>query len=107
MLKSAIYIVSTPIGNLADITLRAIDVLRSVEFIAAEDTRHSKRLLNCYDIVTPLISLHDHNEHSRAVELVGRIKQGQSMALISDAGTPLISDPGYKLVSYARSQGVD
>lgn len=101
----ALYVVATPIGNLGDISARAIEILKSVDMIAAEDTRHSARLLAQYDIRTPLLALHDHNERARADELVKRISGGVRMALISDAGTPLISDPGYRLVSRLREAG--
>lgn len=94
-----LYIVATPIGNLGDISSRALSILSSVNVIAAEDTRHSKRLLQHYAISTPMISLHEHNEQQRIDLLVTRIMQGESVALISDAGTPLISDPGYRLVA--------
>lgn len=101
-----LYIVATPIGNLQDITLRAIEILKSVDYIAAEDTRHSKPLLQHYLIKTPTISLHEHNEEERTVQLLKRLVQGESIALISDAGTPLISDPGYILVEKARAEGI-
>jgi 16S rRNA (cytidine1402-2'-O)-methyltransferase len=101
-----LYIVATPIGNLGDITLRALEVLKSVALIAAEDTRHSQRLLNHYNIKTPLISLHQFNEEKRVHELQKRMQQKQDIALISDAGTPLISDPGYRLVHHLVSQGL-
>ena len=97
-MKAALYIVPTPIGNLDDITIRAIDVLRSVDIIAAEDTRHSKPLLRHYDIATTVVSFHEHSGETEAGALAERIAQGQSIALISDAGTPLVSDPGYQLV---------
>ncbi|MDQ4146304.1 MAG: 16S rRNA (cytidine(1402)-2'-O)-methyltransferase [Pseudomonadota bacterium] len=100
------YIVATPLGNLADITYRAVQVLRDVDLIAAEDTRHSLPLLRYYGIDTPLISLHEHNEQARAVELTARLRAGESIAMISDAGTPLISDPGYRLVANARAAGL-
>lgn len=101
-----LFIVPTPIGNLQDITLRSVDILRAVDLIAAEDTRHSSRLLSHYDISTKTLSLHDHNEAQRTQELIAKIQQGQSVALISDAGTPLISDPGYVLVRQCRQQKV-
>ncbi len=103
---SALYIVPTPIGNLADITQRALDVLNSVDLIAAEDTRHTGKLLSHYQIKKPCFSLHDHNEQQKAKILIEKIKSGQSVALVSDAGTPLISDPGYHLVNDCRSEGV-
>lgn len=98
-----IFVVATPIGNLGDISERALDVLRSVDKIAAEDTRHSRHLLAHYAITTPLIALHEHNERELSKKL---IEDGENLALISDAGTPLISDPGYHLVKYAHSMGV-
>lgn len=101
-----LYIVATPIGNLADMSQRAIDVLKEVNVIAAEDTRHSGYLLQHYSITTPSVSLHEHNEQQRSEVLLQRLQQGESVALISDAGTPLISDPGYRLVSLVRSHGV-
>ncbi len=102
----SLYIVPTPIGNLADITQRAIDVLTMVDVVAAEDTRHSSILLNHLQIKANLLALHDHNEQQRADALIARVQQGQSVALISDAGTPLISDPGYHLVTRCREAGV-
>jgi len=101
-----LYIVATPIGNLADMTQRAIEVLQSVDLIAAEDTRHSGFLLKHFAIKTPSISLHDHNEQQRSETLLTRLQQGESIALISDAGTPLISDPGYKLAALVREHGI-
>lgn len=101
-----LYVVATPIGNLADFSTRAVDVLRAVTQIYAEDTRHSALLMSHYSIHTPLRSLHEHNEEARVDELLGLLQQGHSLALISDAGTPLISDPGYKLVRGLRSHGI-
>ena len=101
-----LYILATPIGNLADITLRAIDVLKAVDCIAAEDTRHSKKLLSYYDIRTPLISYHEFGGDGQLNQVLNRLNENQSVALISDAGTPLISDPGYRLVQAAHEQGI-
>jgi len=100
-----LYVVATPIGNLADISQRALAVLAGVDVIAAEDTRHSARLLQQYQITSKTLALHDHNERDRAPDVVARLAQGKSVALISDAGTPLISDPGFHLVRLAREQG--
>jgi len=97
-LKAALYVVPTPIGNIGDMTLRSVEVLQAVDMIAAEDTRHSRTLLNHYEITTPVISFHEHSGESAAVALAERIMQGERIALISDAGTPLVSDPGYQLV---------
>jgi 16S rRNA (cytidine1402-2'-O)-methyltransferase len=96
-----LYLVSTPIGNLGDMTHRAVEVLSSVALIVAEDTRHSRRLLDHYKIATPLKSYHEHNEAQEAPKLVARLHAGDSIALISDAGTPLVSDPGSRLVAAA------
>ncbi len=101
-----LYIVSTPIGNLKDITLRALEVLRSVDLIAAEDTRHTKILLNAYDITTPLTSFFEHNEDKKAAHIVDLLKEGKSVALVTDAGTPGISDPGFPLIRLAKEQNV-
>lgn len=101
-LISALYIVPTPIGNLADISQRALDILEQVDMIACEDTRESGKLLKHYDIKSRLIALHDHNEKQRTEWIAEQLQQNKSIALISDAGTPLISDPGYRLVSYLR-----
>ena len=105
-IESALYIVPTPIGNLSDITLRAVEVLKNVDYIGAEDTRHSQLSLNNYVIKTKMFSLHDYNEIQKRDYLVNTIKEGKSVALISDAGTPLISDPGYHVVSYCRDLGI-
>jgi 16S rRNA (cytidine1402-2'-O)-methyltransferase len=101
-----LYIVATPIGNLDDISQRALKILQAVDVIAAEDTRHSKKLLQAYQINTPLLSLHEHNENARTTLLLDRVLAGEQVALISDAGTPLISDPGYVLVKQARERNV-
>ncbi len=106
-LTGRLFVVATPIGNLQDITLRAIETLRSVDRIAAEDTRHSRKLLQHYAIEKPMIALHDHNEDVLAARLVEQLQQGQSIALVSDAGTPLISDPGFPLVRACRESGVE
>ena len=97
-----LYVVATPIGNLEDITFRALRVLREVAIIAAEDTRRTARLLQHYSISTPTTSLHEHNERTRTPELIGRLHRGDSVAVVSDAGTPLISDPGGMLVAAAH-----
>lgn len=101
-----LYVVATPIGNLQDITPRALEVLKLVSLIAAEDTRHSARLLQHFGITTPMTACHDHNERDKSLRLVERLLSGDDLALISDAGTPLISDPGYHLVRQARTAGV-
>ena len=101
-----LYVVATPIGNLDDLSPRARQVLAEVDVVAAEDTRHSGNLLNHFGIRTPLLSLHDHNEAERAEQLIPRLQAGDSVALISDAGTPLISDPGFELVRAARHAGI-
>src|ERR671918_2511061 len=93
-----LYVVATPIGNLGDITLRALDVLKSIDLIAAEDTRHSGMLLKHFEIKKPLLSYHEHNEAMRAAQLVERLATGENVALITDAGTPGVSDPGARLI---------
>ncbi len=105
-LTGTLYIVATPLGNLSDITFRAIDTLKQVDLIAAEDTRYSKRLLNHYEITTRLISCHEHNEVQKTPKLISELKNGNDIALISDAGTPTISDPGYKLVQAVTKEGI-
>jgi 16S rRNA (cytidine1402-2'-O)-methyltransferase len=104
--SGTLYIVATPIGNLEDITLRALRVLRECGLIACEDTRRTRKLLEHFGIATPTVSYHEHNEAARASELVAKIEAGASIALVSDAGTPLISDPGYRLVRAAIDAGV-
>lgn len=101
-----LFIVATPIGNLSDLSSRAIDTLQQVDLIAAEDTRHSKPLLQHYAVTTKMVSLHEHNEQQRSDMLLQRLLAGESVALISDAGTPLISDPGYRLVSLVKDNGI-
>lgn len=101
-----LYIVATPIGNLGDITQRALDTFAQVDLIAAEDTRHSGLLLSHYGIKKPFFALHDHNEQQKAVVLVEKLTKGEDIALISDAGTPLISDPGFHLVRHCRQAGI-
>jgi 16S rRNA (cytidine1402-2'-O)-methyltransferase len=105
-MSGVLYIVATPIGNLGDISLRAIDTLKQVDLIAAEDTRHSQRLLNHLGIDNKLISVHEHNERSRLKGLLEKLNSGLDIALISDAGTPLISDPGYVLVNAVAEAGI-
>ena len=102
---STLYVVATPIGNLSDISARAAQVLQTVDLIAAEDTRHSSGLIRHLNVDTPMIACHDHNEAAACKSVLERLAAGQCVALISDAGTPLISDPGYKIVRSAREQG--
>lgn len=97
-MTGTLYLVATPIGNLEDITFRAIRILQTVDLIAAEDTRHTAKLLNHYQIKTPTLSYHQHNHQARITELLDKLTQGQNIALVTDAGTPAISDPGYNLV---------
>lgn len=101
-----LYVVATPIGNLADMVPRAVHTLQSVSVIACEDTRHSKKLLEHFSIDTPCIAYHDHTDQRSAHKILSRLADGNDVALISDAGTPLISDPGYRLVAQARNQGI-
>jgi 16S rRNA (cytidine1402-2'-O)-methyltransferase len=101
MTPGTLYLVATPIGNLADITQRALQILNDVDLIACEDTRHTHKLLNHYGLSTKTISYHEHNEQKRATELIDRLKQGTNIAVVSDAGTPSISDPGFRLVRAA------
>lgn len=104
--KGKLYVIATPIGNLQDITLRALEILKQVDRIAAEDTRYAALLLKHFSIHKPTISLHEFNEHKRVSVLLNGLRTGQSMALISDAGTPLISDPGFQLVSSAKAENI-
>jgi len=104
--KGVLYIVATPIGNLEDITLRAIRVLKTVHVIAAEDTRRTRKLLGAYQISTPMTSLHDHIENKKSGMLISKMNEGMDVAIVSDAGTPGISDPGYVLVSKAIAEGI-
>jgi len=105
-LAPGLYLVATPIGNLEDITLRAIRVLKQADLIACEDTRQTQKLLNHYGIDTPTISYHEHNEAARAAELAEKLAQGSRIAVVSDAGTPRISDPGFRLASLAIERGL-
>lgn len=105
-LTGILHIVATPIGNLEDITFRAVRILKEVGLIAAEDTRRTKHLLNAYDIHTPLISMHEHNEDERSASLVAKMKEGVSVAYVSDAGTPGLSDPGFRLIRAAITHGI-
>lgn len=98
--------VATPIGNLADLSPRAQEVLRGVAAICAEDTRHTRQLLGHFGIDRPLLALHDHNEDAMSERIVARLRDGESLAIVSDAGTPLVSDPGFKLVRAARAAGI-
>lgn len=102
-----LYIVSTPIGNLQDITYRAVETLKAVDLIAAEDTRHTKILLNHYDISTSLTSYFEHSKQNKLKQIIDALKQGKHVALVSDAGTPGISDPGYKLINAVRGADID
>jgi 16S rRNA (cytidine1402-2'-O)-methyltransferase len=101
-----LYVVATPLGNLEDLSLRAARVLKEVGLVACEDTRHTRKLLNHLAVSTPAVSYHEHNEAARATELLARLQAGEDIALVSDAGTPLIADPGYRLVRLCRERGV-
>jgi len=105
--SGTLYIVATPIGNLKDITYRAVETLEKVDWVAAEDTRHTSKLLQALGLHRPLISLHDHNEQARMIQLLEKLKQGESGALVSDAGTPLINDPGFHMVKLLRKEGIN
>ncbi len=104
--EGVLYIVATPIGNLEDITLRALRILKEANLIAAEDTRHTRILLNAYNISTPLISLHEHNEKEKSSAIIGKIQSGMNVAYVTDAGTPCISDPGFHLVKMAQAENI-
>jgi len=104
--SGTLYVVATPIGNLEDISARAVRVLGEVDLIACEDTRHTRKLLDHIRVSKPLVSYHEHNERDRAGELIAELKAGKSIAIVSDAGTPLIADPGYRLVEMARQAGL-
>ncbi len=105
-MKGTLFIVATPIGNLDDITFRAVEILKSVDIVLAEDTRHSKKLLLHLDISKPMRAFHEHNEREKTQAIIDELHSGKSIALISDAGTPLISDPGYFLVAQAKKEGL-
>ena len=106
-MQGTLFIVATPIGNLDDITFRAVETLKVVDLVLAEDTRHSQKVLNHFNIKTPISAFHDYNEREKCNSVIDKLKQGDSIALISDAGTPLISDPGYVLVSVAKKNSVN
>lgn len=104
--RGTLYIVPTPIGNLGDMVPRAVEILQAVDLIAAEDTRHSGKLLQHFNVTTPVMAYHDHSDQNLVEALVRRLREGEQIALISDAGTPLISDPGFRLVRTARKAGI-
>ena len=106
-MSGVLYIVATPIGNLSDITIRAVETLKRVDMVLAEDTRHSNKLFAHYEIHSPLMAFHEHNESDKVNGIISEIRSGKSIALISDAGTPLISDPGYLLVLQAKKIGIE
>src|SRR6187549_3605281 len=106
-MPGTLYLVATPIGNLQDITLRALEVLRNVDVIACEDTRHTRKLLTHFRISNRTVSYHEHNERERAEELIDQIMRGGSVAIVSDAGTPAIADPGFVIVRRAIESGID
>ena len=105
-MSGILYIVATPIGNLSDITIRAVEILKKVDAVLAEDTRHTKKLFEHYEIGSPLVAFHEHNENEKVNYILAQIGSGKSLALVSDAGTPLISDPGYNLVLQAKKNGI-
>ena len=104
-MTGTLYLVATPIGNLQDITFRALEILKTVDVIACEDTRHTQKLLNHFAIKNRLVSYHEHNETARAEELAGMLEQGKSVAIVSDAGTPAVSDPSFRIVEKAIARG--
>lgn len=104
--KGCLYLVATPIGNLEDISVRALRILREVDLIACEDTRHTQKLLSHFDIRQPMLSYHEHNESKRAPELLSKLEEGATIALVTDAGTPIVSDPGYRLVALCVEKGI-
>ncbi|MBI2066979.1 MAG: 16S rRNA (cytidine(1402)-2'-O)-methyltransferase [Deltaproteobacteria bacterium] len=106
-MSGTLYIVATPIGNLEDITLRALRILKEVDLIACEDTRHTRKLLTHYEITKPLVSYFEHNKITRGEHLIRQLKEGKSIALVSDAGTPGISDPGYNLIHSVLEEGIE
>jgi 16S rRNA (cytidine1402-2'-O)-methyltransferase len=105
-MPGTLYIVATPIGNLEDITFRAVRILKEVDLIACEDTRQTRKLLDHYGIATPVVSCHEHNEAARTADLLARLRAGASVALVSDAGMPLVSDPGYRVVKAVSQEGI-
>ena len=105
-MSGTLYVVGTPVGNLGDITLRALETLKAVDAVACEDTRHTGKLLAHFQIDKPMVSLHDHNERARTPQLLDRLKAGESVALVSDGGTPLVSDPGWLVVHEAIKAGI-
>ena len=105
-MSGILYIVATPIGNLSDITIRAVEILKKVDAVLAEDTRHTKKLFDHYEIGSPLVAFHEHNENEKVDYVLAQIGSGKSLALVCDAGTPLISDPGYNLVLEAKKNGI-
>ncbi len=105
-MPGTLYLVATPIGNLEDITYRAVRLLKEADIIACEDTRHTRKLLAHFGVSKPLVSYHEHNEEQRAEELIERLREGKSVALVSDAGMPVVSDPGYRLVRRAAEEGI-
>lgn len=104
--KGTLYVVATPLGNLEDLSSRAVRVLAEVDLVACEDTRHTRKLLSHLSLKTPTLSYHEHNEEERAHQLVAHLREGKNVALVSDAGTPLLSDPGYRLVRMCRQEGL-